>query len=398
MSTPTTPAVLALSDGRVFYGEGFGAPGTTTGEVCFNTSMTGYQEILTDPSYRGQIVAMTYPEIGNIGVNFVDEESAVPQVRGFVIANLSPVVSNWRATQSLDEYLRERGIPAVQGIDTRALTRHLRERGAMQGCLSVGELTAEEAIDRAQASTPMEGSDFVQEVTPRESSTWDPADKESRPWRVAHSGLQEDRQQDEQGNWFAFLPPARWKLAVLDFGMKKNIARRLRQEGFSLELLPATTSPEQILARQPDGVFLSNGPGDPATLTYAHETVRALIGKLPIFGICLGHQIIALALGGKTFKLKFGHRGANQPVQDHRTRRVAITSQNHGFAVDPASLPPEVEVTHLNLNDHTVAGLRHREFPVCSVQYHPEASPGPQDARDFFVEFAKMVEQHAAKR
>lgn len=393
MAHSPLPAVLALSDGRVFHGEGFGACGTTTGEVCFNTSMTGYQEILTDPSYRGQIVAMTYPEIGNTGVNFIDEESNQPQVRGFVVANLSPVVSSWRATQTLDDYLRERGIPAVQGIDTRALTRHLRERGAMQGCLSIGELSPEEAVARAQASAPMEGSDFVQEVTPSEASAWDVENRESRAWQVAQTGEQEGRAQEQQGDWFATLQPARWRLAVLDFGMKKNIARRLRQEGFAVELLPSTTSAEEILARQPDGLFLSNGPGDPATLTYAHETVRGLIGKLPIFGICLGHQIIALALGGKTFKLKFGHRGANQPVQDHRTGSVAITSQNHGFAVDPASLPTEVEVTHLNLNDHTVAGLRHRQYPVCSVQYHPEASPGPHDAEDFFVEFAKMVEQ-----
>jgi carbamoyl-phosphate synthase small subunit len=393
MAHSPLPAVLALSDGRVFHGEGFGACSTTTGEVCFNTSMTGYQEILTDPSYRGQIVAMTYPEIGNTGVNFIDEESNQPQVRGFVVANLSPVVSSWRATQTLDDYLRERGIPAVQGIDTRALTRHLRERGAMQGCLSIGELSPEEAVARARASAPMEGSDFVQEVTPSEASAWDVENRESRAWQVAQTGEQEGRAQEQQGDWFATLQPARWRLAVLDFGMKKNIARRLRQEGFAVELLPSTTSAEEILARQPDGLFLSNGPGDPATLTYAHETVRGLIGKLPIFGICLGHQIIALALGGKTFKLKFGHRGANQPVQDHRTGSVAITSQNHGFAVDPASLPAEVEVTHLNLNDHTVAGLRHRQHPVCSVQYHPEASPGPHDAEDFFVEFAKMVEQ-----
>jgi carbamoyl-phosphate synthase small subunit len=360
--------------------------------------MTGYQEILTDPSYRGQIVAMTYPEIGNTGVNFIDEESSHPQVRGFVVANLSPVVSSWRATQTLDDYLRERGIPAVQGIDTRALTRHLRERGAMQGCLSIGELSPEEAVARAQASAPMEGSDFVQEVTPDKASNWDVENRESRAWQVAQSGAQEGREQEEQGDWFATLPPTRWRLAVLDFGMKRNIARRLRQEGFAVELLPATTSAEEILARKADGLFLSNGPGDPATLTYAHETVRALIGKLPIFGICLGHQIIALALGGKTFKLKFGHRGANQPVQDHRSGSVAITSQNHGFAVDAASLPAEVEVTHLNLNDQTVAGLRHRQYPVCSVQYHPEASPGPHDAEKFFVEFAKMVEQFSPTR
>lgn len=391
--TTTSPALLALSDGRVFFGEGFGAPGTVTGEVCFNTSMTGYQEILTDPSYRGQIVTMTYPEIGNTGINFVDEESALPQVRGFVVANLSPVVSSWRAQSSLETYLSERGIPGIQGVDTRALTKHLRERGAMQGCLSVNDLSPEEAVKRARASTPMEGSDFVREVTPEEASHWDPDGRESRAWKVASSGDAPVCEADALGNQFAPIPPARRRLAVLDFGMKKNIARLLRQHGFEVEALPATTSAEAILARNPDGLFLSNGPGDPATLSYAHETVRQLIGRLPIFGICLGHQIIALALGGKTFKLKFGHRGANQPVQNHDSHVVSITSQNHGFAVDPDSLPPEVEITHTNLNDNTVAGLRHRQYPVFSVQYHPEASPGPHDAEDFFAQFAKIVEE-----
>jgi len=392
---PPRPALLALEDGRIFHGESFGAAVTVTGEVCFNTSMTGYQEILTDPSYRGQIVAMTYPEIGNVGVNTVDEESEHAHLRGFVVAELSPVVSNWRSTASLDEYLRSRGIPGLQGIDTRALTKHLRVRGALRGCLTCEGLPEKEAVARARASEKMEGMDFVREVSPEQAGSWDPREEKSGRWFLPSNNpsVQPAGHTDAEGNHFSALPSPRGHVVVLDFGAKHNILRLLRQHGFRVTCLPATSPPEEILAARPDGILLSNGPGDPAALDYAHRTVRALVGRLPVFGICLGHQIIALALGGKTFKLKFGHRGANHPVQELANRTIAITSQNHGFAVEADSLPPEVEVTHLNLNDRTVAGLRHTVHPVCSVQYHPEASPGPKDSENFFAHFAKCVEE-----
>jgi carbamoyl-phosphate synthase small subunit len=360
--------------------------------------MTGYQEILTDPSYRGQIVAMTYPEIGNVGVNPVDEESAQPHLRGFVVAELSPVVSNWRASESLDNYLLDRGIPGLKGIDTRALTKHLRVRGAMQACLSTEGISPEDAVAKARASQSMEGMDFVHEVTPPSASVWDEEDHASGRWFLptTNPAISSPGRVDAAGNHFAGLPPSRGHIVVLDFGSKQNILRILRQQGFRVTCMPATSKLEEILAQNPDGILLSNGPGDPAALGYAHDTVRQLLGRKPVFGICLGHQIIALALGGKTFKLKFGHRGANHPVQDLGSQCIAITSQNHGFAVDADSLPPEVEVTHLNLNDHTVAGLRHKNLPVCSVQYHPEASPGPRDTESFFHSFAKFVEAQAS--
>ena len=382
-------AILALEDGRIFHGEAFGATGTATGEVCFNTSMTGYQEILTDPSYRGQIVAMTYPEIGNYGINDLDVESDLPQVRGFVIEELSPVVSNWRSETSLDTYLKKHGIPGIQGIDTRALTRHLRTRGAMRACLSTEGIDEAKAIETARGAA-YEGIDFVREVTSKDQHAWDPANRLSRDW-VVRLGATEDREIDDRGNVFEPLPPTRHTLAALDFGMKKNILRSLRRNGFEVTVLPADATAKEVLALGTDAVFLSNGPGDPEALDYARETARQLVGKKPLFGICLGHQILALALGGKTFKLKFGHRGANQPVKDLRTGKIAITSQNHGYAVDPDSLPADVEVTHINLNDGTVAGLRHRKHSAFSVQYHPEASPGPHDADYFFAEFAKEV-------
>ncbi|MEI6034048.1 MAG: glutamine-hydrolyzing carbamoyl-phosphate synthase small subunit [Verrucomicrobiae bacterium] len=381
-------ALLALEDGRVFRGESFGSAGTSAGEICFNTSMSGYQEILTDPSYRGQIVAMTCPEIGNYGVNAVDAESDRPHVRGFVIEELSPVTSSWRSEGSLHDYLAEHGITGIQGIDTRALTRHLRTRGAMRACIST-EITEEEAVCRAK-DVPYAGVDFVKEVTPQAAYLWDPTETESRAWSVQKS-VEPPEDADAKGNIFEPLPPAVHKLAAIDFGMKKNILRLLRRSGFDVVVLPATATAGEVLASGADGVFLSNGPGDPEALGYAHESVRGLIGKKPIFGICLGHQVLALALGGKTFKLKFGHRGANQPVKDLRSGKIAITAQNHGYAVDPASLPEDVEVTHINLNDGTVAGLRHRSCRAFSVQYHPEASPGPHDAEDFFREFAKEV-------
>jgi carbamoyl-phosphate synthase small subunit len=378
-------AILALEDGRIFEGESFGASGTRVGEVCFNTSMTGYQEVLTDPSYRGQIVAMTYPLIGNYGTNALDQESREPHVRGFVIEELSEIPSSWRSESSLEDYLRGWEIPGVQGIDTRALTRHLRERGAMKACLTSEALSEKEAVSQAIEGQGVIGMDYVREVSTPASYRWDPDDHLSTQWSVASGNADEIIRQA--------LPPVRYRVVAYDFGIKENILRRLRQNGFGITVVPATTKADEVLALKPDGVFLSNGPGDPSVLSYAHESLRGLIGKTPIFGICLGHQVLGFAVGGKTFKLKFGHRGGNQPVKDLRTGKVAITSQNHGFAVDADSLPKEMEVTHINLNDGTVEGMRHRELPVFSVQYHPEAAPGPHDAGYFFSQFAKLIEQ-----
>ena len=384
-------AVLALEDGRFFIGESFGATGTKVGEACFNTSMSGYQEVLTDPSYRGQIVAMTVPQVGNYGVNLLDDESTAVHVRGFVIEELSPVVSNWRATGGLDEYLKKWGVPGIQGIDTRALTKHLRTRGAMQACIS-SELTPDEAIARAKSAPPMAGSDFVKEVTPAAAFDWDPDSTQSHEWTLV-KGDGSKVEVREGNEVFKKLPAVRHRIVAYDFGMKRNILRRLRQEGFAVRVVPADYPAEDVLAMKADGVFLSNGPGDPAALTYVHANIRKLLGRTPIFGICLGHQMLGYAVGGKTFKLKFGHRGGNQPVQDVRTGKVSITSQNHGFAVDADSLPSDVEVSHINLNDHTVEGLAHKSDPIFSVQYHPEAAPGPNDATYFFRQFAEMIEK-----
>jgi carbamoyl-phosphate synthase small subunit len=374
-------ALLALEDGRYFEGDSFGVTGTRVGEICFNTAMTGYQEVLTDPSYRGQIVAMTYPLIGNYGVNSLDQESREPHVRGFVIEELSEIPSNWRSEMSLDEYLRKWNIPGVQGIDTRALTRHLRTRGAMKACLTTEEVSIQQAVQRAIDGEGVIGMDYVREVSTPEIYQWDPEDKLSEPWTIVNGN----------GGNKPKLPPIRFRVAAYDYGIKQNILRLLRQKGFAVTVIPATTSAEEVLTLKPDGIFLSNGPGDPAALPYAHKTVHDLIGKKPIFGICLGHQILGFAFGGSTFKLKFGHRGANQPVKDLRSGRVAITAQNHGFAVDPNSLPGEIEITHVNLNDQTVEGMRHKELPIFSVQYHPEAAPGPHDALPLFDDFMKLL-------
>jgi carbamoyl-phosphate synthase small subunit len=384
-------AILALEDGRYFLGESFGAAASAVGEVCFNTSMTGYQEVLTDPSYRGQIVAMTAPQIGNYGVNDFDGESTQPHVRGFVIEELSAIASNWRATGDLDGWLKKWNIPGIQGIDTRALTKHLRSRGAMQGCITSEAISPEQAVERAKSAPPMAGSDFVKEVTPREPFDWDPDDRLSPAWTIV-KGDGESVEIRDGNEVFKTLPPARHRIVAYDFGMKRNILRRLRQEGFRVRVVPANTRAEDVLAMKPKGVFLSNGPGDPAALTYVHENIRKLIGRTPIFGICLGHQMLGYAVGGRTFKLKFGHRGGNQPVKDLRTGKVDITSQNHGFAVDADSLPADVEVTHINLNDQTVEGIAHKREPVFSVQYHPEAAPGPNDATYFFSQFAKLID------
>jgi len=383
-------AILALEDGTVFHGISIGAEGTRVGEVCFNTSMTGYQEILTDPSYRGQIVTLTYPEIGNYGVNPADVESYQPHVSGLVVRELSPVTSNYRSEQSLSDYLKANGIPGIKHIDTRALTKRLRVTGALKGVLTTEKMTDDEAVRRAREWHGLVGVDYVKEVSCREIFQWDTEGKQRATWHDNHELALNPA--------LGAVPPAARHIVAYDFGIKYNILRRLRENGFAVTVVPATTPAAEVLARKPEGVFLSNGPGDPAALGYAHEAVRDLIGQVPLFGICLGHQIMAHALGGRTYKLKFGHRGGNQPVKDLRSGKVTITSQNHGFAVDPASLDAEkVELTHINLNDGTCEGMRHRQHPAFSVQYHPEASPGPHDANYFFVEFRNEVEKFAER-
>ena len=381
-------AILALEDGSVFRGRGFGASASACGEVCFNTSMTGYQEILTDPSYKVQIVTMTYPLIGNYGVNEQDVESWRPHVSGFVIRELSPIVSNWRADHTLAEYLEKNGIPGIQDVDTRALTKKLRVTGAMKGFISTHDISDEEAVARARKWPGLVGIDYVKEVTHKESFLWDEKDQQSADFKlVTGSGQVNARNVREP------LPPADIPIVAFDYGMKYNILRRLRQQGFKVQVVPATATAEEALKYKPAGIFLSNGPGDPSALPYAVKTVSDLVNKgIPIFGICLGHQILGQAFGGKTFKLKFGHRGANQPVKDLETEKVEITSQNHGFAVDAKSLPAEVSVNRINLNDQTVEGMRHKKKPIYCVQYHPEASPGPHDSSPLFAEFRKLIE------
>jgi carbamoyl-phosphate synthase small subunit len=380
-------AILALEDGSVFHGEGFGARASACGEVCFNTSMTGYQEILTDPSYKGQIVSMTYPLIGNYGVNLQDVESWRPHVSGFVIRELSPTVSNWRADYSLAAYLEKNGVPAIQGIDTRALTKKLRVRGALNGFISTEGVTEAEAVAKAKAWPGLAGTDYVKEVTHKTAFLWDEKDEQSASFNLTRGPQKTEPRQVRDP-----LPAADIPIVAYDFGMKYNILRRLRQHGFKVHVVPATTSAAEALKHKPAGIFLSNGPGDPAALGYAVRAVSDLVNSgVPIFGICLGHQILGQAFDGKTFKLKFGHRGANQPVKDLASGRVEITSQNHGFAVDPKSLPSEVSVDRVNLNDQTVEGMRHKRKPIFCVQYHPEASPGPHDSTPLFAEFRSLI-------
>jgi carbamoyl-phosphate synthase small subunit len=372
-------AVLALEDGTIFHGTAAGAEGDTRGEVVFNTSMTGYQEVLTDPSYAGQIVTMTAPQIGNYGVSEEDTESQRPQVAGFIVRESSPVASNWRADATLREYLVRHGIVAIAGIDTRALTRILRSAGVMRGAIATGAADPDALVERARGIAPMEGTDLVREVTCAEPYTWRAATLEA----AGEFGVPPERRASKTR-----------RIAAYDFGIKHNILRRLTLHNCDVHVFPATAPASDLLAIQPDGVFLSNGPGDPAALGYAIDNVRTLVAtETPLFGICLGHQVMGLALGGRTYKLKFGHRGANHPVKFLETGKVEITSQNHGFAVDPDSLPSNARVTHLNLYDGTVEGLRHTDKPVFSVQYHPEASPGPHDADYLFRQFLDEIEK-----
>ncbi|NET11612.1 MAG: glutamine-hydrolyzing carbamoyl-phosphate synthase small subunit [Okeania sp. SIO1H6] len=374
MSISPQPALLVLADGTSYSGLSFGAPGTTIGEVVFNTGMTGYQEVLTDPSYRGQIVTFTYPELGNTGVNPEDEESNEPQIKGAIARNICPRPSNWRSTQSLSEYLIEHKIPGIYGIDTRALTRKIRTVGAMNGAISTEILDPTELLQKVQSAPSMAGLNLVREVTTKEVYQWSEATNPDWEFNPSVSG--------DSGEQFTVV--------AIDFGVKKNILRRLASYGCRVVVVPASTPPAEILKYNPDGIFLSNGPGDPSAVTEGIETTKELLkSSKPVFGICMGHQVLGLALGADTFKLKFGHRGLNQPAG--LQQQVEITSQNHGFAINADSLAAEVEITHLNLNDRTVAGLRHKSLPLFSVQYHPEASPGPHDADYLFERFVQAM-------
>ncbi len=374
-------AILALEDGRIFRGKGFGAPAECSGEVVFNTALTGYQEIFTDPSYAGQIVVLTNPQIGNYGTTPNDAESSKHYIEGLVTREFSPVSSNWRSTQVADEYLEKNNVPVIADVDTRAIVRHLRANGVMRGVISTKVEDVDALIAKARAIRKMDGTDLASIVSTQQPYEW--SDKDPR---------------NETGD--KFLPQAlapgsdQMHVVAYDFGIKQNILRMLARENCRVTVVPAKTSAADVLAMNPDGIFFSNGPGDPEPLDYAQQTVRDLAGKAPMFGICLGHQIFGLALGGKTYKLKFGHHGANHPIKNLETGKVEITSQNHNYAVDPDSLDDStVAVTHMNLNDQTVAGLKHREHPMFSVQYHPEASPGPHDSHYLFKDFRKMMEE-----
>jgi carbamoyl-phosphate synthase small subunit len=371
-------AVLVLEDGTVFEGVSFGAPVQRTGEVVFNTAITGYQEIFTDPSYTGQIVVLTYPQIGNYGSNAADCESGGPYIEGLVVREMSSVVSNWRSDEKAEHFLAKNGIPVIAEVDTRKLVRHLRERGAMRGIISVGEPNLNELIATVQSSPSMAGQNLVARVSTGLNYEWsEGVEPVSSSEKIAAAAEQQ------------------FHVVAYDYGIKRNILRHLVQIGSRVTVVPSDATAEDVLSLHPDGVFLSNGPGDPEPLEHQARQVKKLIGKTPVFGICLGHQILGLAFGGKTYKLKFGHHGANHPVLNQRTGKVEITSQNHGFCVDPDSLrDSEVEVTHLNLNDKTVEGLRHRSEPVFCVQYHPEAAPGPHDSHYLFNDFAAAMKEN----
>jgi len=371
-------AFLAMADGLVFEGHSFGAEGETSGEIVFNTSMTGYQEILTDPSYKGQIVTMTYTQIGNYGINEEDVESVKPYVEGFIVKESFDIPSNWRSKKSLQYYLQENGIVGIQGIDTRALTRHIRDFGAQPGVISTKDGSQESLVAKAKALPKMSGLDLAKEVTCSSAYTWDQGD-----WDIARG--------------YGEKPASQYKVVAYDYGIKRNILRLLTQAGCEVTVVPATLPHEKVLAMTPDGIFLSNGPGDPEPVSYAIENIRNLLGKKPIFGICLGQQLLGLALGGKTYKLKFGHHGGNQPIMDLTTQKVEIAAENHGFAVDMETVKDKVVMTHVNLNDRTCEGFQHKTLPAFSVQYHPEASPGPHDSRYLFQRFITMMEQGRKK-
>ncbi len=380
----TRKAVLALEDGTIFRGESFGAEGERLGEAVFNTSMSGYQEALTDPSYCGQILTMTYPLIGNYGVNKADFESSRIWVEGFVVRELSDIASNWRSEGSLADFLKKSDVPGIQGIDTRMLTKHLRNAGVMKAIISTADFDEKSLVRKARAWVGLVDQDMVKRTT------------REKPWDWDTGGIVSQRWSPEMNDK---LPPERFSVVAIDYGMKHNILRRLRQEGCKVTILPATATANQVLELKPDGLFLSNGPGDPGGVPYAIKTVKELLDKLPIFGICLGHQLLGLAYGGKRYKLKFGHRGANQPVKDLTTGKIEITSQNHGFGIVSESLDPdEVEVTHINLNDGSNEGMRHKKYPIFSVQYHPEASPGPHDAAYLFNRFTHIMEEYKKVR
>jgi len=367
-------ALLVIEDGTVFEGSGFGAEGEVFGEVVFNTSMTGYQEILTDPSYNGQIVTMTYPEIGNYGVNEEDVESRRPFLKGFVVKEYWRTPSNWRSQGDLESYLANYGIVGIEGIDTRALTKLIRSKGAQKAVISTEDLDPKSLLKKVHSSEGIVGIDLVTEVSCEEPYSWNEGTHNWRPLDETDSETKE-----------------KFKVVAYDFGLKQNILRKLIDHGCEVTVVPSRTPPNEVLSLDPDGIFLSNGPGDPAAVAYAVESVRTLIGEKPIFGICLGHQILSLALGAETYKLKFGHRGANQPVKNLVSGKVEITSQNHGFAVDGETLGKDIEVTHVNLNDNTVEGIKHKNYPAFSVQYHPEASPGPHDASYLFQDFINLM-------
>ena len=369
-------AYLALEDGLVFEGEGFGAEGEICGEVVFNTALTGYQEILTDPSYKGQIVTMTYPHIGNYGINHDDNEAMHPWAEGFIVKELSPVVSNYRAEETLDQFLKRYGKIGIQNIDTRKLVKHLRDFGAKKGILSTTDGDSKRLVEKAKNSPSIVGIDLVKDVTC------------AKPYEFKEMLV-------PGFEWGESAYKNRKKVVAVDCGIKKNILRKLNQHGFDVTVVPASTHANEILKYQPEGIFLSNGPGDPAAVPYVVDMIRELTGKIPIFGICLGHQMLGQALGGKTYKLKFGHRGGNHPVMDLTTKKIEITSQNHGFVVDIESMPKDqVEITHMNLNDKTLEGLKHKKYPVFSVQYHPENSPGPHDSDYLFARFRKLITEH----
>ncbi len=373
-------ALIALEDGRIFEGRSFTGHGETQGELVFNTSMTGYQEILTDPSYKGQIVTMTYPLIGNYGVNPEDEESLDIHMSGFVVREYEADYSNWRATGDLAGYLRKHGILGIEQVDTRAITRHIRLAGAMRAVMSTRDLDHESLVEKAKSAPSLVNRDLASSVSCSSPYVWEQG-----------KILEMDNLSPERLSGLASWGKARFRVAIIDCGLKFNQLRLLSQRGCQCVVFPATAEAEQILACRPDGIFFSNGPGDPAAVSNVISTARAVIGKKPVFGICLGHQILSLALGGSTYKLKFGHRGGNQPVKDLETGKIEITAQNHGFAVDESSLPASVEVTHINLNDQTVEGIRHRELPAFSVQYHPENAPGPHDSEYLFDRFVSMM-------